>query len=579
MTRRDLAGRCLRVLACLMLAQLAALPAHAQSAENVAVVINDNSADSQRVGDYYVRRRSIPSANVIRIRTIADETIDRAAYVASIENPVAMALTQRNLQDRILYIVLTKGVPIRIGGDGGVQGTVASVDSEMTLMYRRMSGVTTGAPGKIANPYYLGAKPVAEAKPFTHREHDFFLVTRLDGFTVDDVIQLIDRGVEPQKSGRIVLDQQDKLVNRMGEDWLEEAATRLNDAGQGERVLLERSVKGVRDVKPVIGYYSWGSNDPNNRVRRFSLEFVPGAIAGMFVSSDARTFKEPPAGWVPTGDADKSKWFAGTPQSLIGDLIREGVSGVSGHVAEPYLENTVRPEILFPAYLAGSNLAEAFYLAMPGLSWQNIVIGDPLCAPFRGASLARADVDPGVDDRTTLPRFFSARRVAAMKPLLPGVEDQPTLLTVKGLASLARGDIASAAAAFEEATRLAPQAAYAQLQLAIVYDTQQKFELSRERYRQVLETQPTNGIALNNLAYNLAIRHNAAAEALPLAERALKTSPQNPALIDTLAWIEHLLGRDESAARRIALAVRGAPNSAEIRLHAAIINAAAGAAA
>ena len=33
-----------------------------------------------------------------------------------------------------------------------------------------------------------------------------------------------------------------------------------------------------------------------------------------------------------------------------------------------------------PAYYQGRNLAESYYLAIRGLSWQNIVVGDPLCA-------------------------------------------------------------------------------------------------------------------------------------------------------------------------------------------------------
>jgi hypothetical protein len=40
---------------------------------------------------------------------------------------------------------------------------------------------------------------------------------------------------------------------------------------------------------------------------------------------------------------------------------------------------TPHPEILLPAYYSGRNLAESFYLAIPFLSWQNIVVGDPLC--------------------------------------------------------------------------------------------------------------------------------------------------------------------------------------------------------
>jgi tetratricopeptide (TPR) repeat protein len=117
------------------------------------------------------------------------------------------------------------------------------------------------------------------------------------------------------------------------------------------------------------------------------------------------------------------------------------------------------------------------------------------------------------------------------------------------------------------------------LQLALLYSQEQKFDQAAERYRKLIELQPNNSLALNNLAYDLATRQNKAMEALPLAEKALATAPQNAAFLDTVAWIEHLLGRDMDAARRIALAVRNAPNAADIRLHSAIINAGAGAAA
>ena len=42
--------------------------------------------------------------------------------------------------------------------------------------------------GPLPNPYFAGNHPVAEPpKPFTHERADMFLVTRLDGFTVEDV--------------------------------------------------------------------------------------------------------------------------------------------------------------------------------------------------------------------------------------------------------------------------------------------------------------------------------------------------------------------------------------------------------
>src|ERR1043165_9369606 len=82
-------------------------------------------------------------------------------------------------------------------------------------------------------------------------------------------------------------------------------------------------------------------------------------------------------------------------------------AGTVVYVDEPYLDATVRPEILFPAYVSGRNLAEAFYAGMPYLSWQSLVIGDPLCAPFEGARRTAAESDPGSDAETELPTQFA----------------------------------------------------------------------------------------------------------------------------------------------------------------------------
>ena len=84
----------------------------------------------------------------------------------------------------------------------------------------------------------------------------------------------------------------------------------------------------------------------------------------------------------------------------------------------------MRPEILFPAYLAGFNLVESFYLAMPHLSWQNIVIGDPLCAPFRRASLTSAELGDALDLDTLLPAQFAARRLEQLTRTLPGMSER-----------------------------------------------------------------------------------------------------------------------------------------------------------
>jgi uncharacterized protein (TIGR03790 family) len=122
------------------------------------------------------------------------------------------------------------------------------------------------------------------------------------------------------------------------------------------------------------------------------FEWLPGAIATEYVSSNGRTFSRPPDSWNFSNDwslTGRSNHWAGSPQSLTADLIEEGATGASGHVYEPFLARTPRPDYLFPAYLGGRNLAESFYVSIPYLSWMNIVLGDPLCrlaAPGAGST-------------------------------------------------------------------------------------------------------------------------------------------------------------------------------------------------
>jgi len=553
-------------------------PAYAQSAANVAVVINDASRASEQIGLYYAHKREIPDANVIRIRTSTDETIDRAAYAATIEQPIATALSRHGLQDRVLYLVLTKGVPLKIAGTTGNNGTAASVDSELTLLYRRMIGRTVPPHGRIDNPYYLGDKAVSDAKPFSHRDHDIYLVTRLDAFTIAEVLTLVDRGMNPSSAGQFVLDQRADGKLRVGDDWLADAARRLTNLGHGDRVTLDTAPSAIRGVEGVIGYYSWGSNDRSNMGREFKIQFLPGALAALLVGTDGRTFALPPESWSPSADFnDRNKWFAGSPQSLIADVIRQGATGVAANVAEPLLASTLRPQILFPAYLSGFNLVESFYMALPHLSWQSVIVGDPLCRPVTREPVTVAALEDPVDTTTNLPGLFATRRLALARAAMQGAPDKAVVLTVLAEHHLARDDKAAARAALEEATVIGPNLVGPLLQLAQLHELTGESDRAMQRYRRVLELQPKNAMALNNLAYRLAIDNRAYGEALPLARQAAILAPDNPAVLDTVGWIEHLLGNHQEAARLFTKALRHGPQSAEIHLHAAVVYAASGA--
>jgi uncharacterized protein (TIGR03790 family) len=556
-------------------AMLGAGRATAQTSANLLLVVNTASADSDAVAKRYIARRSVPRDNVCLIVAPTTESISRSAYDSQIEQPIWKCITTARAHDRILYIVLTKGVPIRITGTPGRMGTLASVDSELTLLYRRRAGRVAPVTGFVPNPYFAGSAAVDTIKPFAHDRYDIYLVTRLDGYSVRDVEALIDKGGAPTRDGRFVLDERGSLVDSGGDAWLRTAAQRLRAQGFGERVVLDESAKVVTQQSKVLGYYSWGSNDPAIRLRHFDLDFVPGALAGMFVSTDGRTFKEPPANWMPANEATRESIYAGSHQSLIGDLIRDGVTGTVGYVDEPYLDATIRPEILFPAYVSGRNLAEAFYAATPYLSWQTLVIGDPLCAPFEGARRTAEEIDPGFDADTELPIQFAKQRLSTVPST---VKQDSKIAYVRAVSRTDAGNLKGARESLETAVIADPRFTAARMELAEAQERDGQVDRAIANYRAIVDFEPnqsTLSIALNNLAMILA-RQGKPMEALPYSERAVAIVKTEPAYIDTLAWVQHLLGTDKLSASTMRTARALGGSDPEILWHAAVIFAAAG---
>lgn len=345
----------------------------AQRPANVLVVINDNSSLSREIGEYYARRRGIPASNICRIRTVQTENIARPDYNRDIAFPIANFLRQNNLVESILYIVTTSGVPLRVpGGPANTMTTDgASVDSELTLLYADIhNGRAHSLPGSLPNPFFR-----KRDMKFSHPQFPMYLVTRLTAYDFDGVKGIIDRSMQAANRGKFVIDLKSP-GDEDGDNWLRNAAILLPK----ERTILDESVKVLYDQTDVIGYAAWGSNDKNRHKRFVGFKWLPGAIMTEYVSTNARTFARPPENWTIGDWSSKAQWFAGAPQTMTADYILEGATGASGHTDEPFLTMTPRPDFLLPAYYQGRNLAESYYLAIRALSWQNIVVGDPLCS-------------------------------------------------------------------------------------------------------------------------------------------------------------------------------------------------------
>ena len=378
-------------------------PAVKHSADEVLLVINTNSPVSQTIAQYYVKMRQI--RNIVYVGcpdsslNSKNETIPLNLYTQLIENPISDYLSQHQ---KINFIVLTKGIPIRISGSPmgscdehsreplDIRGH-PSVDSTLaSLGYAALPGTMkiditgSGAVGLAYSNRYWNV-----SAPFNHATYGGYLVTRLDGYTTAEAEGLVTAAIESEKhlsQGEVLLDVQpifglgDKskqpapipgTVIPRESPWSEYNA----DMQHAHDILESRGIANELDLNPafvgdrtnLLGYFSWGSNDARYSADAYqSLYFVPGSISDTAVSTCARTF-------LPTEGG----------QSLLVDLISHGLTCGKGYVDEPLLQANASPTITMDRYTSGYTMAESFYAASHFVGWEDVMVGDPLCCPYQ----------------------------------------------------------------------------------------------------------------------------------------------------------------------------------------------------
>ena len=528
------------------------------SKDNVLVVFNDMSPISIETAMFYKKARGLKNKNLFTIKTYPHEEVSRAIFEKDIKEPIKRYLIENSMQDTILYIITTKGVPLKISGSGGRNGDHASVDSELALVYREMIYGDFFKKGKINNPYFNADPLFFGTRYFNHRDFDIYLVTRLTGFTIEDIKGLIKRGTGGLKTnpntGSFILDQKDDKENP-GDLWLKQAADLLKE--RQHTVKLECTATFLNRIENVMGYAGWGSNDPNYSERFLQNKYLDGALATNYVSSNGRTFHEPPKSWSPGSFGDKDNFFYGSPQSLAGDFIREGITGVSCNVYEPYLDACIRPNILFPAYTMGYNLAESFYMATKYLSWQTTIVGDPLCCPFG---------NPKIDFKATERHGYFQERKLKIEKLCSAKDKGAEKWNIIGQTYLAKNNLSMAAKAFHEASLLDKKHLSSFIEVAIAYQELDELSQAEDIYREILKINPDCVLALNNFAYLLADKEDKLDEAMFTAKKAFKLELSYN-VIDTYGWVCYKKKDYSRALKLFEDALQMKPNNPVILFH------------
>ena len=370
----------------------------ADLARRVVLLANAASPDSLAVARHYAARRGVPAANIIALPMSLDETIGWPEFITTIYQPLQDRLVARGWIDafptsltdglgrkrygvfthHLSYLVVCRGVPLRVSHDPAFyldeprlmlrpefRTSQGAVDSELTLLAHSTYNINGWVPNplyRVEHPFPLEPEPVVK-------------VTRLDGPTEAAALGLVDRALEAERTGllgRYYVDERGTKSD--GDEWLELTLTQLQalgfdgDVDRGD----DTFPAGARFDAPVL-YFGWHDADLDGPMALPGFRFPPGAIALHIHSFSAQTLRSATGGW-------------------CGPLVARGVTATFGNVFEPYLQLTLEPQLLLRALVMGMDLGDAAYFAEPALSWQTIIIGDPLYRPFAvglDAQLAR----------------------------------------------------------------------------------------------------------------------------------------------------------------------------------------------
>lgn len=349
----------------------------------VAVVANTEVGGSLELANYYMQRRRIPASHLIRLSVMPEERCTRQEYDKRIREPVRQVLAKLDPERRIRCLVVMYGVPLAVQpiaakqkknpqvknpqAQDGSGETGAAVDSELALVLADEYPLA----GWLPNPYFLGFG--GKATRFSRDE--VLIVGRLDGPDPATVRRIIDDVLFAEQSGlhgRAYFDARwpepkspaaNLSAYALYDASLHAAATGVKTSGRMEEVRIDDREELFQpgDCPKAALYCGWYS------LARYvdAFEWVRGAIGYHIASAECMTLKK----------KDSQVWCK--------RMLEKGVAATIGPVNEPYVQAFPLPGLFFTRLAEGYlSLGEVYLITLPYLSWQMVLVGDPLYKPF-----------------------------------------------------------------------------------------------------------------------------------------------------------------------------------------------------
>ena len=392
------------------------IPCAALEPHQILVIANKNAAGSVELAKFYMKMRNIPQTHLLQLSTTNKEWCSREEYEEKVAGKVRKHLIEKDPLWQIRCLVTMYGLPLKVKPpkmipqeekqvkalrkeqktikerlqalEGKKGEAVKSLKEESKEIENRISGLTKSYQrssldselalvleedyslvGWIHNPYFIGFKD----KKLPIKKEKILMVSRLDGPSEKTVRRIIRDSVQAEKNGlngtayfdaRWPRPEKKKLSGyAFYDDSIHKAADQVRKSD-----LLPVVVNNVDalfqpgespDAALYCGWYSLAKY-----VDAFTWR--PGAVGYHIASSECSTLK----------NKNRRVWCK--------MMLEKGVAATIGPVSEPYVQAFPVPEAFFGLLVEGkASLVECYFLSLPFLSWQMVLVGDPLYRPFK----------------------------------------------------------------------------------------------------------------------------------------------------------------------------------------------------
>jgi uncharacterized protein (TIGR03790 family) len=308
------------------------------TAQQIAIVINTQDADSRLIANYYQKKRGIPQENLIKVSMPAGKNSISEKKFNEIYRQI-----KKQTPDAVQYYALAWSKPFKVA--------CMSITSAFAFGFDK-SFCAKGCKATQLSTYYNSNSELP------YKELSIRPTMMLAGSSLAQVQAMIDRGVasdrtKPEASAYL-MSTTDKARNRRS--WRYPVIKDI----LSERINVEL-IKGdvLKDKNDVMFYFTGLT-----RVAEItSNQFLPGAIADHLTSSGGNLF--------------------GIRQMSILRWLDAGATASYGTVVEPcaFTQKFPNPGIVIDRYLNGESLIEAYWksVAWPG---QGVFVGELMASPY-----------------------------------------------------------------------------------------------------------------------------------------------------------------------------------------------------